>query len=199
VDEYDLVHLGFRLLLTSRPEVERCVPAHDAEEALDAARRYAPHVAIVDLGVADGSGAELAMSLRDAAPGARLVLLSGTRTMPVSAAKRIGASALLPKRTRAVDMVQVVAHVAAGGEYFSQPGVGPMRLSPRECEVLALIARGETNREIAAELHLSPGTVKQHAAAIYRKLGVRNRTEAARRGDALGVTALTAQIQAEAA
>jgi DNA-binding NarL/FixJ family response regulator len=86
-------------------------------------------------------------------------------------------------------MVRIVGHVAAGGEYFPPSPADAAGLSPRECEVLALMAGGESNREIASRLQLSPDTVKQHAKSIYRKLRVRNRTEAARRLDELGVAA----------
>jgi len=187
VDDHDVFHLGFRLLLV-RSGVRRCVPARDAEEALAAARRYEPHVVIVDLAVADGRGAEVARLLRRAAPTAKLVLLSGSGTMSVATAKRIGASALLPKRTRAAELVSVVRRVAAGDQIFPQRETNGTTLSRRQSQVLGLMAAGATNQEIAARLQLSPETVKQHAAAIYRKLGVRNRTQAARRGDALGLT-----------
>jgi two-component system response regulator DesR len=65
------------------------------------------------------------------------------------------------------------------------PRVG---LTRREREIVALMARGSTNGEIAGTLHLSPHTVKDHASAVYRKLGVRNRAEAVRRADRLGLT-----------
>jgi two-component system response regulator DesR len=65
----------------------------------------------------------------------------------------------------------------------------PASLSPREREVLALIARGATNKEIAERLYLSPHTVKDHTSSLYRKLGVRNRAEAAQRAERLGLNA----------
>jgi DNA-binding NarL/FixJ family response regulator len=187
VDDHDVVHLGFRLLLTSQDWIERCVAAHDATEAVTLARRYEPHVVIVDLSVGQGSGPQVAEAVRTAIPSTRLILLSSAGHLSVSAAKRLGSSAMLPKRARAHDIARVVRHVAAGGRHFPQVGVESSRLSDRECEVLTLLANGRTNREIAAKLHLAPDTVKNHAAAIYRKLGVRNRTEAARRGDELGL------------
>lgn len=187
VDDHDVFHLGLRLLLT-QSGIQRCVPARNAEEALAAARRYEPHVAIVDLGVEDGHGAAIAQRLRIAAPAAKLVLLSGPGTMRVSTAKRLGAAALLPKRTSAAELVSAVRDVAAGGERFPRRKTDATRLSPRQVQVLALMAVGATNQEIAARLRLSPETVKRHAAAIFRKLGVRNRTQAARRGDEMGLT-----------
>jgi two-component system response regulator DesR len=175
------------------------VPAHDAEEAFTAARRYQPHVVIVDLELADGRGVEVARGLRAAAPSASLVVLSGPANMSLSTAKSIGASALLPKRTQAADLVHVVRCVAAGGHFFPRRQTDVAALTPRQSQVLALMADGGTNQEIAARLHLSPETVKHHATAIYRKLGVRNRTQAARRGGELGLTVIDRHANAAAA
>ena len=81
--------------------------------------------------------------------------------------------------------------VALGIPLFEEdvPGDAPVQLTGREQEVLAHVAGGATNREIAAELHLSPHTVKEHTSALYRKLGVRNRAEAVQRAQRLGLLA----------
>jgi ATP/maltotriose-dependent transcriptional regulator MalT len=79
--------------------------------------------------------------------------------------------------------------VADGGAVFDAAGANsPGGLSAREREVLALMATGATNAEIAAELFLSPHTVKEHASTLYRKLAVRNRAEAVQRGQQMGLT-----------
>ena len=74
-------------------------------------------------------------------------------------------------------------------EDAAPPGTEPLQLTGREREVLERVAGGATNREIAAELHLSPHTVKEHTSALYRKLDVRNRAEAVQRAQRLGLLA----------
>ncbi|MFA4927773.1 MAG: response regulator transcription factor [Patulibacter sp.] len=188
VSDWAAMCLGFRALLASRPWVERCVSAGTLESAVELAGRYSPHVVILDPAIAEGAGWTAASAVATAAPDARLVVLT-TRAISVATARSYGASALLPKNARLEEIAQVVRQVAAGKSHLRQNKVGEAGLSPRECDVLALIAGGRTNREIAAHLVLSSETVKQHATAIYRKLGVRNRTEASRRANELGVTA----------
>jgi two-component system response regulator DesR len=81
-----------------------------------------------------------------------------------------------------------VRTVASGGTVFPAEGrSAPLGLTERERSVLQLMGHGATNPEIAAELHLSRHTVKEHTSAVYRKLGVRNRTEAVQRGQRLGL------------
>jgi len=83
-----------------------------------------------------------------------------------------------------------VRHVGLGGSVFErQDRAGVLGLSEREREVLGLMAAGSTNPEIAAALHLSPHTIKEHTSALYRKLEVRNRTEAVQKAQRLGLLA----------
>jgi len=190
VDDHDVVHWGFRLLLTGQPWVERCLTAGNAEEARALATRYEPHVALVDLFLGEQSGAELCEALKRASPRTRVLLVSGAGWISPPAAKAAGASGFISKHLSADSVVAAVRAVAEGKTVFARSPEEPAAaLSPREREVLELMASGATNREIAAELHLSPHTVKEHASALYRKLGVRNRAEAVRRAERLGLTA----------
>jgi two-component system response regulator DesR len=188
VDDHDVVGWGLRLTLGELPWVSECVVAHTAEEALTAARRSVPDVALVDLLLGDQSGAEVAERLRELSPRTRVLLLSGAGTISVAAARAVGASGFVPKSRSAGDIARAVRLVALGREVFepdvSEPGVA---LSDREREVLAGVASGRTNREIAGELFLSPHTIKEHTSALYRKLGVRNRAEAVQRAQRLGL------------
>jgi len=77
VDDHDVVHWGFRLLLTEQPWVERCLTAASVEEALEMARRYEPHVALVDLFLGEESGAELCEAITRESPKTRILLISG--------------------------------------------------------------------------------------------------------------------------
>jgi len=190
VDDHDVVHWGFRLLLERQPWVERCVAAAGAADALEQARRLRPHVALVDLLLRDESGAELCEELRSASPETRILLLSGVGSISPAVARAAGASGFVSKQLGAGDIVKAVRMVALGMEVFGrdeeeQPGA----LTGREREVVGLIAGGATNREIAQRLYLSPHTVKEHTSAIYRKLGVRNRAEAVKRAQRLGIIA----------
>jgi DNA-binding NarL/FixJ family response regulator len=97
------------------------------------------------------------------------------------------------KTLPADELADAVLAVASGLRIFAAAAPeGAGALSERERQVLTLISVGWTNREIGLQLHLSQETIKQHAAAIYRKLDVRNRTEAAQRGLQLGLTAAAA-------
>jgi two-component system response regulator DesR len=189
VDDHDVVHWGFRLLLERQPWVERCVVAPGGKEAMEQARRLKPDVALIDLLLRDESGAELCEELHEALPETRILLLSGVGSISPAVARRAGASGFVSKDLGAGDIVKAVRMVALGMEVFgrSEEQAGP--LSGREREVVGLIATGATNREIAQRLFLSPHTVKEHTSAIYRKLGVRNRAEAVKRAQRLGIIA----------
>jgi two-component system response regulator DesR len=191
VDDHDVVHWGFRLMLTQQPWVERCVSAHTGGEALGLAGRYRPHVALVDLFIGEESGAEVCERLRAEQPSTRVLLFSGAGEISPRAARAAGASGFASKDWPARRIASAVRLVGLGGTVFESPrgeaATGAMGLSERERDVLVLMAEGKTNPEIGAELHLSRHTVKEHSSAVYRKLGVRNRTEAVQRAQRLGL------------
>jgi DNA-binding NarL/FixJ family response regulator len=190
VDDHDVVHWGFRLMLTQQPWVERCVSAHSGAEALAMAIRYRPHVALVDLFIGEESGAEVCERIRAAQPATRVLLFSGAGEISAGAARAAGASGFAYKDWPARRIAGAVRLVGLGGTVFEpQEWSGAMGLSEREREVLELMASGKTNPEIGEALHLSKHTVKEHSSAVYRKLGVRNRTEAVQRAQRLGLLA----------
>lgn len=189
VDDHEVVHWGFRLLLTEQPWVERCLTALDGDQARELARRYEPHVALVDLFVGEESGAEMCEALRRESPGTRVLLISGAGWISPQAAKAAGASGFVSKDWGADEVAAAVRAVGSGRTVFAAAREQPRSpLSPREREVLGLLATGATNREIAERLHLSPHTVKEHTSSLYRKLEVRNRAEAVRRAERLGLS-----------
>ncbi len=188
VDDHDVVHWGFRLMLGEQPWVERCLSARNAAEAVALAQRFEPHVALVDLFIGEESGAEVCVQLREGFPAIRVLLISGAGRISSSAARAAGASGFVPKEWPAHDIAEAVQMVGRGMTVFrdvEEPRAA--RLSAREREVLELMASGATNREIAESLHLSPWTVKEYTGALYRKLDVRNRAEAVKRGQRLGL------------
>jgi DNA-binding NarL/FixJ family response regulator len=182
VDDHDVVHWGFRLLLGRQPWVARCEVASGREDALELAARLRPQVALVDLLLGGESGADVCEEIRQASPQTKVLLISGAGRISPTVARAAGASGFISKDWSAADVVKAVRMVSLGTEVFAAaPDAGESGLSEREREVLDLIAHGATNRETAESLHLSPHTVKDHTRAIYRKLGVRNRAEAVRR------------------
>jgi two-component system response regulator DesR len=187
VDDHDVVHWGFRLLLTQQPWVTRCLSARSSQEAIGHTRRFEPNVALVDLFVGDESGAEICELLQHETPAPRVLLISGAGRISKSAARAAGASGFVSKDWPSTDIVRAVRQVALGKTVFPpQPDRPAFTLSDREREVLELMASGATNREIAGSLYLSPNTVKEHTSGLFRKLDVRNRTEAVQRAQRLG-------------
>jgi two-component system response regulator DesR len=199
VDDHDIVHWGMRLVLVQQDWVERCVPATTGDEAEDRARRYQPNVALVDLFVGDESGTDIARRVRAAHPSTRVLLISGAGRISATAARAAGAAGFVTKDRSAAEIVEAIRRIGAGEDVFDAPSpVGGtvaanagrpahQRLTVREQEVLQLVAAGLTNAEIAAELRLSPNTVKEHASSMFRKLGARNRADAVVRAQRLGV------------
>jgi two-component system response regulator DesR len=190
VDDHDVVHWGFRVLLGQQPWVERCLAARTGAEALELARRWQPHVALVDLFLAGESGADVCAAIRARSPQTRVLLISGAGRMSPAAAKAAGASGFVSKDLDATELARAVQQVGQGMTLFPPKAEQPAPLlSEREREVLELISAGSTNREIAQRLYLSPHTVKEHTSALYRKLGARNRAEAVQLAQRIGLLA----------
>jgi len=188
VDDHDVVHWGFRVLLGEQSWVERCLAARTGEEALELVRKLRPHVALVDLFLAGESGADVCKSIREASPSTRVLLISGAGRMSPAAARAAGASGFVSKDLEARDLAAAVRMVGLGMTMFARKAEQPQPLlSGREREVLDLIAAGSTNREIAEQLYLSPHTIKEHTSALYRKLGARNRAEAVQLAQRIGL------------
>jgi two-component system response regulator DesR len=188
VDDHDVVHWGFRLMLTQQPWVERCLSARSRDEAMGLTRRYRPHVALVDLFIGEESGAEICEQLRAAEPATHVLLISGAGEISERAARAAGAAGFAFKDWPAARIAEAVHAVGLGKTVFpAQERRTALGLSDREREVLALIGSGATNPEIAAQLHLSTHTVKEHTSSLYRKLEVRNRTQAVQRAERLGL------------
>ena len=188
VDDHDVVHWGFRVLLGEQPWVERCLAARTGAEALALLPTLKPDVALVDLFLVGESGADVCDSIRRASPSTRVLLISGAGRMSPAAARAAGASGFVSKDLEAREVVRAVRTVGLGMTVFPRKSDQPAPLlSEREREVLDLIAAGSTNREIAARLFLSPHTVKEHTSALYRKLNARNRAEAVQRAQRVGL------------
>jgi two-component system response regulator DesR len=188
VDDHDVVHWGFRVLLGEQPWVQRCVAARSGAEALELLETFTPDVALVDLFLVGESGADVCDMIRKASPSTRVLLISGSGRMSPAAARAAGASGFVSKDWDAREIARAVRMVGLGSTVFAPTAEQPAPLlTEREHEVLELIAAGSTNREIAEQLFLSPHTVKEHTSILYRKLRARNRAEAVQRAQRMGL------------
>jgi len=195
VDDHSVVRQGLRYLLEQEDGIEVVGDCPDGASAVAAARSLAPTVVLLDLFLPDASGLDvLARIKRDRPATEVLMLTSSTADEHLLAAIRAGALAYLPK-TAGVDDVVASVRSAARGESRLDPRIaarlvrevrdagpppGPLKLlSPRETQVLAQLARGRSNREIAKTLAITEDTVKAHVSSILAKLQLSDRTQAA--------------------
>ena len=196
-DDQELVRSGFRLILELADGIEIVGEAADGREAVRLAKELQPDVVLMDVRMPELDGIEATRRLRQAGVDARvLVLTTFDLDEYVYAAVRAGASGFLLKDAPREQLVTAVQTVARGEALLApaitqrlierfvarQPAseVAPAlrELSPRELEVLQLVARGLSNAEIAAELVVGEATVKTHVARVLRKLNVRDRVQA---------------------
>jgi DNA-binding NarL/FixJ family response regulator len=192
VDDHEVVRVGLRSLLARVDWVARCVGAGSSHDAVEMAHRYEPHVALVDLCVGEESGLDICRSLRETRPAMSVLLMSGAGRITPAVARAAGADGFVSKDWKAGAMVEAVRLAATGRAVFvkqEDERVATETLTRRERDVLMHLARGLSNPEVAAVLNLSRHTVKQHTSAVYKKLRVRNRAEAASRAQRLGLAA----------
>jgi DNA-binding NarL/FixJ family response regulator len=209
IDDQTLVRTGFRMILDETGDIEVVGEAADGAQALAVVGRTRPDVVLMDVRMPGMDGIEATRRLRAGPQPAPRVIILTTFDLDeyVYAGLQAGASGFLLKDTLAADLVAAVRVVAAG-ESVAAPTVtrrlvehfvgtasrtrDPSRLSaltPRELEVLTLLAKGLSNAEIAAALFLSEGTVKTHVSRILGKLGLRDRVQAVIVGYETGLVA----------
>jgi two-component system response regulator DesR len=189
VDDHDVVQWGFRAALACQAWVQRYLAAANASGALELARRYEPHVALVDDGLEEESGIELCCEIVRTVT-TRVLLMSSSGRVSPREAQAAGASGLVSKHWPTGDLGRAVRMVGLGMSVFEpRSGDSAPLLSHREQQVLDLLALGATNREIGATLFLSPQTVKEHASRLYRKMDARNRAQAVLRAQRMGLLA----------
>ena len=197
-DDDDLMRAGLIELLTVDPSIEIAGEAATGQQALDCTLRLRPDVVLMDVRMPDLDGIEATRRLATAGSTARILILTTFEQDDyVFAALRAGASGFLLKRTRPEDLIAAVHTVAAGDSLLS-PSVTRLvvdrmaqqptpdfaelstlsTLTPREREVLAALARGLSNREIAAALVVEETTVRTHVKRVLTKLQLRDRVQA---------------------
>ncbi|MGH2938607.1 MAG: response regulator transcription factor [Solirubrobacterales bacterium] len=189
IDAHAPSRIGLAALLEEQAWIERCLLAADSQESVALTRRHRPDVAILDISQTGPFAGSITAAIRDAHPGVQILLTSRCRTTPGASPASLGAVGFLPAGVTSEDVIDCVRTAVIGGEPLdftpAAASVAGPELTEREREILFLLGTGKTNREIAARLHLGPDSVKKSATALYRKLGVRNRTEAAQRAATL--------------
>jgi len=196
-DDQELVRTGFRVVLDAEPDLEVVGEAGDGLAALEAAETLKPDVVLMDIRMPNLDGIEATRRIA-AGDGSPRVLILTTFDLDdyVYEALRAGASGFLLKDVRAEELRQAIRMVAAGDALLSPtitrrlienytrrppPSMQPaplVDLTPRELEVLRLVARGLSNADIARELVVGDATVKTHVARIFSKLDLHDRAQA---------------------
>ena len=190
IDEHELSLAGMQALLTNERWVERCLVASTRDVAAQVLRRTAPQLVLISTSLGGRPTVDLCREFKALVPHARIVLMCDEGTVSAAVGMRYGACAALSKHMRAGVIVSLLARVAEGARLFPRASsASTKQLSARERDVLTHVVSGLSNPEVAAALNLSRHTVKQHTSAVYRKLGVRNRAEAASRARELGLVA----------
>lgn len=186
VDDHRIMLEGLALLLASAGDMDVVAQATDGATALALFETVQPDVSIVDLRMRPMNGVELTEAMRRMVPDAKVILLTTYDTdAEIFRGFRAGIATYLLKDIDSAHLLASIRSVAAG-ERIIQPEiavklaehVAAESLTPRQDEVLRLVAEGKSNLEIAETIFISEGTVKAHVRAILRKLGARDRTQA---------------------
>jgi DNA-binding NarL/FixJ family response regulator len=181
VDDHQLVRDGLRARLGDIAEFEIVGEAASGQEALAAAECLRPDLALVDVGLPDMNGIELASALGQRSPALRVLILSMYDSAGyVRSAMQAGARGYVLKDAPSAEIIAAIRAVAAGGVYFSSALTAALTTAPadattlteREREVLILLAQGDSNKRIALKLDVSVRTVETHRLNLRRKLGI---------------------------
>jgi DNA-binding NarL/FixJ family response regulator len=195
-DDHGIVRAGIKMLIDRQDGMHVVAEAEDGIQAVEAAQAAKPDVAILDVSMPRMTGLQAAREIRARAPGTSVLLLSMHDDERYFAdALEVGAAGYVLKRSADTDLIDAI-HAVARGEQF----VSPMTertvikewlesgrqerlgdpLTPRELDVVKLIAEAHTNKQIAEALHVSEKTVESHRANVLSKLGMRDRVELVR-------------------
>jgi len=185
-DDHSLVRRGFRRLLDDEPGIKVVGEACDGVQAVELARELRPDVIVMDMAMPGLNGTQATIEILKFLPGAGVVILSMYEEANyVRNAMKAGARGYLLKNASEVDLAAAVRNVARGRKVideklqqpFDIPHEGEPQLTPRERQILQLIAEAKSTREIAALLDLSVNTVAVHRANIMDRLGVHKTAE----------------------
>jgi DNA-binding NarL/FixJ family response regulator len=198
VDDHELLRDGIAVLIADQPDMEVVAEAAGGREGVEQFLKYLPDITLMDLRMEDMGGTEAIVAIRKKVPDARIVVLTTySGDVEVVQALHAGARGYLLKNTLHKELLETIRAVHAGRKAMS-PSVaaelaehqGEDALTPRELEVLRLIAGGLANKEIAARLQVTEETVKSRVKSILSKLQANDRTHAAMIGLKRGIISL---------
>jgi DNA-binding NarL/FixJ family response regulator len=187
IDDHPLVREGIATVINAQADMHLVAQAVDARDGLDQYRRHWPDITLMDIRLPDMSGIDALITLRSEFVNARVIMLSTSQgDVEIRRALQAGACGFLLKSLPASEIVGAIRQVHAGRKYVPAPVAAHLSeylsdspLTPREVEIVQLIAAGNRNRDIADTLAISEDTVKVHVRHAMEKLGARDRTEAA--------------------
>jgi DNA-binding NarL/FixJ family response regulator len=186
VDDHELVRKGIAAILSAEPGFEVVAEANTGGQAVRLFREHRPDVTLMDLRLPDESGVEATRQIRSQFPEARIIVLTSyDGDQDIYRALEAGVRGYLLKEMLHSEILRAIRVVHSGKRFIPTEvsqhlsGFFPeLALTPREVEVLSLIARGFGNKEVADVLGTAPGTVKAHVQSILSKLGANDRTHA---------------------
>ena len=200
VDDHPLMLSGVVARLSVETDIHVVATASSCRGAIEAAAEHAPDVVLADVSMADGSMLDFLPELIERSPSSRVLLLTASyEPSEVATALERGAAGFLSKETPAADLPGHVRDVAVGRPVLDRRAASslathmhtrrtsPARLSPRELDVLRLVAEGLSNAEVGRRMFLATSTVKTHLEHAFEKLGVHDRTAAVARAKDLGL------------
>lgn len=195
VDDHEVVRVGLKKVLAADPQMVVAGEAATASEAVARAQADRPDVVLMDIRLPDGDGIQACRDILATSPGTRVLFLTSfADDETVLAAVLAGAHGFCVKRMDVESLVQAIKRVADGESVLDPvatqrmldwvrgggvPPAGQQSLSPQEQRIVALVAAGKTNKEIAQELKLSPNTVKNYLSNAFQKLQITRRAQAA--------------------
>src|SRR3954453_12738404 len=188
VDDHSLLRTGVANIINQEPGLEVVAEASNGREAIDAFLIHRPDVILMDLRMPEMEGVEAVRRIREIDPHARVVVLTTyDADEDIARALQAGAKAYILKDIAADALVACVRTVLDGKTYLAPAAaaklaehVTQVQLTPRELAAIRLVAKGQSNKEIAGALDISERTVKSHLAHLFEKLQVTSRTEAVR-------------------
>ncbi len=197
-DDHALLRKGIRALIGAEPDMQLVAEASTGREALEEFRTHQPDVTLMDLQMPDMSGIEAIIAIRGEFPAARIIVLSTySGDVQVARALKAGARAYLLKTNVNKELLATIRAVHGGQKRIPAEvasglaeHTGEDELTQREVEILRLIAAGNANKEIAAQLNLAEDTVKRHVTNILSKLRANDRTHAVTIGATRGIIEL---------
>ncbi len=200
VEDHQVVADGLSALLNDQPDMTVVGSAASVADSVARAEDLMPDVALVDFRLTDGTGADAGLGIRQVRPDTKLIFLTREDSDAARfAAIEAGASAFIHKSQAASEVVNAIRTVAAGGTLFTPRTIATLlnkrremdaqleSLTPREKEVLRLMAEGTSSRDIAARLGISYTTVRTHIRSLGSKLGVHSKLEAIVKARDLGL------------